>query len=82
MHETSEIAISGGVCALRAVRARPLDSTSEAKKLSNFLTRRGREGGRLPKMRAGADETPPRIVGEHFDAEEVDLKTNSNQIRR
>ena len=34
-------------------------------------------------MRAGADERPPRIVGEHFDAEEVrvDLKTNSNQIR-
>ena len=32
-------------------------------------------------MRAGADERPPRIVGEHFDAEKVDLKTNSNQIR-
>ena len=49
----------------------PLDSTSKAKKLSNFLTRGGRRGGLLPKMRAGADERPPRIVGEHFDAEEA-----------
>ena len=70
-------------------RARPLDSTSKAKKLSNFLTRGGEDASArepacllpLPKMRAGADERPPRIVGEHFDAEEVNLKTNSDRIR-